>query len=165
MSKQFNYKEGEDYTCVLCGETKHTTGPRPDSLCDGCWELKHRIEDQPGLAYKVLMRIPRYESFDFLGKSVVIQGPEDTLNILNYEQGALAKCYLYYKRYGPQGYLPNVKVEAADVLSTIRMFFEHMGWSEEEIRRLGEEHYLERQEDLKKHALNDQLKPEFRRPK
>jgi ribonucleoside-diphosphate reductase alpha chain len=44
----------ETYICVLCGETKELSGPRPDKLCDGCWELKHRIEDRPDLALKVL---------------------------------------------------------------------------------------------------------------
>ena len=50
----FDYKNGENYTCVLCGEKKHTHGPQPDKLCDGCWELKTRIESQPKLAQKVL---------------------------------------------------------------------------------------------------------------
>ena len=50
----FDYKNGEDYTCVLCEENKHTGSPRPDKLCDGCWELKTRIEMQPELARKVL---------------------------------------------------------------------------------------------------------------
>jgi hypothetical protein len=54
MLHHFNYKSGEDFTCALCGKIKHTYGPRPDKLCDGCWELKHRIEDQPELARKVL---------------------------------------------------------------------------------------------------------------
>jgi hypothetical protein len=50
----FDYRNGEDYACVLCGERKHTLGPRPDKLCDGCWELKVRVELQPELARKVL---------------------------------------------------------------------------------------------------------------
>lgn len=50
----FDYKKGEDYVCVLCGETKHTAGPRPDKLCDGCWELSARIRMRPDLAKEVL---------------------------------------------------------------------------------------------------------------
>lgn len=102
------------------------------------------------------------QSFSFVEASATPQTPEETLNVLNYEQGELAKCYHYSKRYGRQGYLPNVQVKAANVLSMIRMFFEHMGWSEEEMRALGEEHYLERQRDMAKYALPEQLKPEYR---
>ena len=54
MYKEFDYKNGEDYTCVLCNQKKHTQGPRPDKLCDGCWELSVRIRMQPELARKVL---------------------------------------------------------------------------------------------------------------
>ena len=50
----FDYKNGEDYICALCGETKHTAGPLPDKLCDPCWELKTRIESSPDLARKVI---------------------------------------------------------------------------------------------------------------
>ena len=50
----FDYKNGEDYTCKLCGENYHTSRPRPDKLCDGCWELKIRVKMQPALARKVL---------------------------------------------------------------------------------------------------------------
>ncbi len=50
----FNYKDGEEYTCLLCGETKHTRSPRPDELCDPCWELKCRVRHSPDLARKVL---------------------------------------------------------------------------------------------------------------
>jgi hypothetical protein len=53
----FNYRDGEMFTCKLCGETQHTFGPRPDKLCDGCWELKTRIEAQPELAKKVLSQL------------------------------------------------------------------------------------------------------------
>jgi len=52
---EFDYKNGEPYTCVLCGKNKWTYGPRSDSLCDPCWELKHRVEAQPELALKVLV--------------------------------------------------------------------------------------------------------------
>lgn len=100
--------------------------------------------------------------FSFIEASVTPQTPEETLQILNYEQGELAKCYHYMKRYGPQGYLPNVRVKAANVLSMIRMFFEHMGWSFEEMSQLGIEHYLERQADLRKYGLIEQLRPELR---
>ena len=54
---QFDYKNGEDFTCVLCGRTHHTARPRPDKLCDPCWELKTRIECHPDLARKVIAEI------------------------------------------------------------------------------------------------------------
>ena len=57
MLGRFDFKNGEDYVCVLCGERKHTGNPRPDRLCDACWELKTRIEGQPELARKVLANI------------------------------------------------------------------------------------------------------------
>ena len=60
----FDYKNGEDYVCVLCGETKHTAGPRPDKLCDGCWELKTRIEMQPDLARKVIKDLEIKEALE-----------------------------------------------------------------------------------------------------
>jgi len=50
----FDYKNGEDFVCVLCEKTKHTGGPRPDNLCDECWELKTRIKMRPDLTKKVL---------------------------------------------------------------------------------------------------------------
>lgn len=59
--KKFDYKNGEDYTCVLCEQEKHTHGPRPDNLCDSCWELKTRVESQPELARRVLMALSSKE--------------------------------------------------------------------------------------------------------
>ena len=53
----FDYKNGEDYVCVLCGKARHASLPTPDKLDDGCWELKSRIEMQPDLARKVLKEI------------------------------------------------------------------------------------------------------------
>lgn len=57
MKKGFDYKHGEYYTCIICEQEAHTEGPRPDGLCDGCWELKMRIESQPELARKILANI------------------------------------------------------------------------------------------------------------
>ncbi len=45
------------YVCKLCGESKSSLVPVPDELCDGCWELKVRVEAQPELARKILMSI------------------------------------------------------------------------------------------------------------
>ena len=50
----FKYKDGEEYICVLCNKPKHTHGPRPDKLCDPCWELKTRVMSHPELAKRVL---------------------------------------------------------------------------------------------------------------
>ncbi len=44
----------DKFTCKLCGEEYDLHGPVPDKLCDGCWELKTRVESQPDLARQIL---------------------------------------------------------------------------------------------------------------
>jgi len=151
----FNYKEGEDYTCRLCGGQKHATGSRLDGLCDSCRELKTRIELQPSLARKVLQELEGVGSFSFMGNDSVEQTPGETLHVLTYELGKVIEYYHKAKRYGEEGYycVANQQKEMSDLISMVRFYCEQRGWGYTALTQLGEQAYLERQEDLRKFGL------------
>ncbi len=153
----FNYKEGEDYTCKLCGNARHTTGPRPDGLCDGCWELKTRIESQPLLARYVLASLSVAFSFKAADARVlgVEQTLDETLHVLTYELGKVIEYYHKAKRYGATNYycVENQQKEVSDLISMTRYYCEQRGWDYNALTLLGEQAYLERQDDLRQYGL------------
>ncbi len=149
----FNYKDGKDYTCRLCGEAKHTLGPRPDGLCDSCWELEARVKAQPLLAHRVLASLPI--AFSFIANAVGPQSPEQTLLILTYELGKVIEYRHKANCYGETGYycVANQQKEMSDLISMARYYCEQRGWDYLALVQLGEQAYLERMEDLKKYGL------------
>jgi len=212
----FNYKEGEEYICRLCGEAKHTMGPRPDKLCDGCWELKTRIDMQPQLALQVLAPLLKNDltesrlledfttvfkvcglqrivdvaskvaeqeglafdsgtfvrslahdcveivqanlkvpTFSFVSNDAGKQTPGETLHVLTYELGKIVEYYHKAKRYGTTGYycIENQQKEMSDFISMARFYCEQRGWDYSVLTLLGEQAYLERQEDLRQYGL------------
>ncbi len=159
MHKEFDYKNGEDYVCALCGEKKHTSGPRPDELCDGCWELSTRIRNQPVLAKRVLQNIEGARSFSFKAGDAKVGGVEqtagETLHVLTYELGKVIEYYHKAKRYGATAYYSekNQQKEVSDLISMTRYYCEQRGWDYDALTRLGELAYLERQVDLQKYGL------------
>jgi hypothetical protein len=73
--------------------------------------------------------------------------------VLVYEVGDVVKRQHRGSRYGVEGVYNDQKVELSDVISMVRMFVEQKGWSFQELLELGEEHYLERMQDLKKYGV------------
>ena len=91
-------------------------------------------------------------SFSFVEESTNIQTQEETLLMLAYNLGSVAENFIRAKRYDERGYESDMHAGLADVASMVRMFCEQKGWDFEELLRFGEQHYLERQEDLEKHS-------------
>ena len=95
------------------------------------------------------------QEFSFMANSANEITPSRALQILTYEVGDLSKILVHSELYGEVGYLGDEKGAVADVLSVVRLFVELKGWDEGEVRKLGEERYLERQEDIRKHGKGD----------
>ena len=90
--------------------------------------------------------------FSFVQSDVTNQTSDETLHVMTYELGHLVELHHKSKRYGPQGYLGDAKKEMADLISMCRMYCEQKGWNFDELMKSGEESYLERMEDLRKHG-------------
>lgn len=94
------------------------------------------------------------ETFSFVQSDVTSQTSGETLHIMTYGLGKVVECYHKAKRYGPIGYYceGNQKKEMADLISMCRMYCEQRGWDFDELVKLGEQAYLDRMEDLRKHG-------------
>ncbi len=93
--------------------------------------------------------------FSFIRNSANQQTRDETLLVATYELGSLIKCHHYMKRYGPQGYMPNAKGEMSDLISMLRMYSEQMEWNFSQLMKDGEERYMERMDDLRKHGKEE----------
>lgn len=102
--------------------------------------------------------VSEHEEFSFLANSANVQTPSQTLRVLTYEVGKMNELFHKAEVYGVQGYLGDERIEASDALSMLRMWFEHKGWRLEDMERLGEQHYMERMSDIRKHGLKGKLK-------
>lgn len=99
--------------------------------------------------------------FDFVKQSATPQTSDETLDILIYETaGDMNKLRHRARRYPVErnAYLGDLKIESADALSMLRMYYQQMSWDLYEMARLGEEHYLERMQDIRLLGLMDKLK-------
>lgn len=86
------------------------------------------------------------------------QTPERTLGILTYELGRVFENLLKADVYGkPQAYLGDARYEMSDLISMTRLLCEQMDWDFEELKILGEERYLARMEDIRKHSVQKLL--------
>lgn len=100
-------------------------------------------------------------SFSFVQHAIGHQSPERTLMILTYELGKLIEYHLKAGIYGPTAYYcdANQQKEASDCISMLRYFCEQKGWDFECLKTLGEEGYLDRMEDIRKHATPEYIDP------
>jgi hypothetical protein len=95
-------------------------------------------------------------NFSFIGKAINKQTVDDTLCLMFYEIGRIAQCHHYAKVYEkPQAYLGDSKKYMANLISMCRMYCEHQDWDYDELRILGEEAYIEKIADLRKHGNPD----------
>jgi NTP pyrophosphatase (non-canonical NTP hydrolase) len=97
-------------------------------------------------------------SFSFIAESANDQTPDETLMIMTYELGMVVRQHMYAKRYGKEGHFEDQFVELGDVISMARMFCEQNGKSFEAVIRLGEEHYKERMDDLRRYGIKECLR-------
>ena len=99
------------------------------------------------------------KDFSFVKNSVGKQSPERTLMILTYELGKLIEYHLKANIYGPTAYYSdtNQQKEMSDLISMARYFCEQKGWNYEALKDFGEEGYLDRMEDLSKHATPEYI--------
>jgi len=96
-------------------------------------------------------------NFSFVETSANEQTPEETLLVMTYELGKVIEYNHKAGVYGPSGYYSdsNQRKEMSDLISMCRMYCEQKGWSFEGLMRYGEECYLERMEDIKKHGVRE----------
>ncbi len=96
------------------------------------------------------------ESFSFAEHSVGHQSPEQTLLILTYELGKLIEYNHKARIYGETAYYSdaNQQKEMSDLISMARYYCEMKGWDFSALTQYGEECYLERMEDIRKHGLS-----------
>lgn len=90
--------------------------------------------------------------FSFVESDVTNQTPDETLHVMTYNLGGLVEAHHKAKRYGEKGYNALGKKQMADLISTCRYYCEQRSWDFDELMKLGEEAYLERMEDLRKHG-------------
>lgn len=100
-------------------------------------------------------------SFSFSKNSVGFQSPEQTLLILLYELGHLAEYRHRENVYGPSAYWSeaNQKKEMSDLISMARYYCEQRGWDYEELKGYGEQGYIDRMNDMKKHGIKRKEEP------
>ena len=91
-------------------------------------------------------------AFSFTENSINQPSDDDVLQVLTYELGDIVKCQYRSRVYGPEGFKSEQKQAFADLISMVRLFCEKKGWDFEELMRIGEEHYLERMNDLRKYG-------------
>lgn len=94
-------------------------------------------------------------TFSFSKNSVGFQSPEQTLLILLYELGHLAEYRHRGNVYGPSAYWSetNQKKEMSDLISMARYYCEQRGWDYEELKKYGEEGYIDRMNDMREHSI------------
>ena len=95
--------------------------------------------------------------FSFVENSANPQTLEQTLLVGTYEWVRLIEYQHKSRVYGPKEVYyceENQKKEMADHISMCRMYCEQRGWDFEGLMKFGEEAYLERMEDIKKHGIS-----------
>ena len=101
--------------------------------------------------------VVRCQEFSFLANSANKRTPGQTLRVLTYEVGKMNELFHKAEVYSAErnAHLGDMKSETSDANSMLRMWCEHNGWSRDEIDKLGEQRYLERMEDIRKHSLRE----------
>lgn len=96
------------------------------------------------------------EDFSFVKESANEQPPEQTLLVLTYELGKVIEYNHKARIYGASAYYSdaNQQREMSDLISMARMYCEQKGWDFSVLMQYGEECYLERMEDIRKHGLS-----------
>ena len=97
------------------------------------------------------------EKFSFKKHAVGYQSMEQTLLILTYELGKLIEYNHKANIYGATAYYSdaNQQKEMSDLISMARYYCEQKEWDFDQLKCLGEECYLERMEDIKKHGISN----------
>lgn len=156
-----SYDSGTDYLvlyfhCQVCGHVEYDDPTKflfliPDEIINN--------DTFPGFlpgtvaAASVIGGLTEWRPFSFVEHDVSKQTPDETLHVMTYELGRLIEHYHKGKRYGEQGYLGSARKELAGIASMCRMYSEQRGWNFEELLKLGEEDYLERMEDIRRHGI------------
>jgi len=167
LHSQINtYSNGVDYlvlfyACTLFGTVEYFPGSgvmfvEPSVLSDTA-TLPGTLEAISHLGEVTAQR----DAFSFVKNDVCNQTLDETLHILTYELGRLVENHHKAKRYGEQGYLGSAQKEMAGLISMCRMYCEQKGWYYDGLIGLGEEDYLERMEDLRKHCVSTNYRREL----
>jgi hypothetical protein len=70
----------------------------------------------------------------------------ETMAVLQYELGDLAKCFFYAKirPWNKEGYEREARTTMSDLLTQVRVVCEREGWNFDKLYELGEERMIER---------------------
>jgi hypothetical protein len=76
------------------------------------------------------------------------QTPEFTARILSYEIGDIHRYMIYQERFGPVGYIGNLKASCADAMTMIGLLCEQLGFDLNEVEDFGLERFKERMREV-----------------
>lgn len=99
------------------------------------------------------------KGFSFVEESANDLSPETTQAIMTYELGHVIEYHLKARLYGAVGYYSDInqQKEMSDLISMCRMYCEQKCWNYETLEDIGERAYLERMQDIRRHALQKSL--------
>ena len=78
---------------------------------------------------------------EILEKHGVKQTPEFTARVLSYEIGDIHKILIYMERFGNTGYLGELKLACADIVTQINLFSEQNSFNLEDLKIIGLERF------------------------
>jgi len=82
----------------------------------------------------------------------VTQTAEFTARVLTYEIGDIHKLMIYKERFGPRGYLGELKIALADARTMLNLLSEQLGYTDlQELDQIGLERFIERIKECYEH--------------
>lgn len=85
---------------------------------------------------------------EILEKYGVQQAPERTAEVLSYNVGDILKCMIKAERLGSMGYLGELKVACADVLTMSSLLPEQLGYDLAELKSIDLERFVHRMKEI-----------------
>lgn len=85
---------------------------------------------------------------EILEKYGVQQTPERTAEVLSYNVGDILKCMIKAERLGSMGYLGELEVACADVLTMSSLLPEQLGYGLAELKSVGLERFVHRMKEI-----------------
>lgn len=85
---------------------------------------------------------------EILEKYGIQQTPECTAEVLSYNVGDILKCMIKAERLGSMGYLGELKVACADVLTMSSLLPEQLGYDLAELKSVGLERFVHRMKEI-----------------
>jgi transcription initiation factor IIE alpha subunit len=77
------------------------------------------------------------------------QTSERTAEIMTYEASQVLRGMIYLERFGPVGYARTIRTETGDLIHSLHLYCEQMGYDYEELKAEGLERFKERMQQIK----------------